>query len=259
MNGKVEIKVVEKNGNGTFNGFVRYPNTSDTISPYFDGTTGILYTGLTEEDEKYFGGKLQKDLSKESSFWDDFKIVLKPKGITLELTNITHQLQYKFLQNHYRIAQSLTDPGIGIKDYYIVDDNKEAELVNNKAQLKIKANGLFSKLSVENKKDILKLYPNYTNMDTVSTTIIDAKLYEELEKNPAKFISHAEDKKRDLKVLLKDLISAELLRKNKSSYYYGEDFLGHDEESTIEYLEHPDRQGLKIDLLKQLEVKGKKK
>lgn len=256
---KVEIKVVEKSGNSTFNGYVRYPNTNDTIGPYFDGTTGILYTGLSEEDEKYFGEKLQKNLSKESPFWDDFKVIIKPKGLTLELTNTLQHLQYKFLQNHYRIAQSLTDPNIGNKDYYIVDDNKEAELVNNKAQLKIKANGLFSKLSTENKKDILKLYPNYTNMDNVSTSIIDAKLYEELEKNPAKFIIHAEDKKRDLKVMLKDLLSAELLRKNKSSYYYGEDFLGHDEESTLEYLEHPDRQGLKIDLIKQLEAKGKKK
>jgi len=85
MNGKVEIKVVEKSGNSTFNGFVRYPNTNDTISPYFDGVTGVLYTGLSKDDEEYFGSILKKDLSKESSFWDDFKVIIKPKGITIEV------------------------------------------------------------------------------------------------------------------------------------------------------------------------------
>ena len=258
MDKLVKIKLVDKKGSSTFNGFVRYNNTKDYITPYYD-KTGVMYTGLTEDEAIYYGNLIKQDLSPLSDFWHDFKIIMTDKVKILNLINPLHQLEYKFLQNHARIAQSVTDPDIGLKDYVIIDETKEASVVNNKAALKIKANALFSKLSTENKKDILKLYPGFTSMDTVSSEVVDARLYEKMEADPAKFIAYGEDKKRDLKVMLKDLLSVELLRKNKSSYYYGEDFLGHDEESTIEYLEHPDHQGLKIDLMKQLEVKTKKK
>lgn len=256
MNNIVKIKLIEKKGSQTFNGFVRYKNTKDYITPYYT-KSGVIYTGLTEDEAKYFGEKLQKDLNPLSDFWHSFSIIMTDKVKELDLSNVTHQLEYKFLQNHVRIASDPTDPNIGIKDYVILDENKEAEVINKRSSAKRKANQLFDKLSTDNKKDILRLYPGFTSMDTVSSEIIDARLYEKLEENPEKFIAHAEDKKRDMKVMLKDLVATELLRKNKSSYYYGEDFLGHDEESTIEYLSHPDHQALKIDLIKQLEAKRK--
>lgn len=250
----VKIKLIDKKGSQTFNGFVRYKNTKDYITPYYT-KSGIIYTGLTEDEAKYFGEKIKQDLSPLSEFWHTFNIVMTDKVKELDLSNITHQLEYKFLQGHYRIATDPTDPNIGLKDYVILDESKEADVINKRSAAKRKANQLFDKLSTDNKKDILKLYPGFTNMDSVSTSIIDARLYEKLEADPDKFINYAEDKKRDLKVMLKDLVSKEILRKNKTSYYYGEDFLGHDEESTITYLEHPDHQGLKIDLIKQLEAK----
>lgn len=257
-NRTVIIKLVDrKEGNNTFNSHVRYNNTKDTLSPYYEAN-GVLYTGLTPERAEYFGQRLKQDLSLTSRFWDEYKVVMNNKPKVLHLDNILHELEYEFLKGHYRVANSITDENVGIKDYIIIDEDREAELLNNKAALKIKANELFGKMSTENKKAILKLYPGFTSTDTVSAAIIDARLYEKLEKDPAKFIEHAEDKKRDLKVFLKDLVAEKILRKNKSSYYYGSDFLGHDEESTIEYLEHPDHQGLKIDLMKQLEVNKSK-
>ena len=254
----VKIKLIEKKGSQTFNGFVRYKNTKDYITPYYT-KSGIIYTGLTDEEAKFFGEKLKKDLDPLSDFWHSFNIVMTDKVKELDLSNITHQLEYKFLQGHHRVATDPTDPNIGLKDYVILDETKEADVINKKSVIKRKANQLFDKLSTDNKKDILKLYPGFINTDSVSANIIDARLYEKLEENPSKFIDYAEDKKRDLKIMLKDLVSIEILRKNKTSYYYGEDFLGHDEESAIQYLEHPDHQGLKIDLIKQLEAKNKGK
>ena len=74
-----------------------------------------------------------------------------------------------------------------------------------------------------------------------------------LEKDPNKFISLVGDKKLDMKVFLKDLVSSKILRKNRTAFYYGEDCLGHDEESTITYLEDPKHQSLKIQFAEQLE------
>lgn len=182
------------------------------------------------------------------------------RPLELDTSSPENELAYLFLiGGHKRVATSLTDPNIGLKDYYVVDENKEAEVINAKASVKIKANKIFAGLSTENKKHILALYPGYTNMDNVSAEVVDAKLYQELENNPAKFIEQAEDKKRDTKLLLKDLVTASILRKNKSSYYYGQDFIGHDEESAITYIDDPARQSLKIDLMAQLEKAKNKK
>lgn len=253
----VKIKLIQKKGNNTFNGFIRYKNTKDYISTYYD-SRGILYTGLTEEDSVRLSEKLKRDLSPHSPYWHEFAIVMSDKTLELDTSSPEQELQYLFLiGGHKRIATSLTDPDVGIKDYYIVDDNKEAEVINAKASIKIKANKLFGALSTENKKDILALYPGFTNIDSVSPDVVDARLYELLESNPARFIEQAEDKKRDTKILIKELVNANILRKNKTSYYYGEDFIGHDEETTITYIDEPSRQSLKIDLMAQLD-KAKK-
>lgn len=258
MNKIVKIKLVDKKGSTAFNGFVRYKNTKDYITSYYD-SRGVLYTGLTKEDEVRLGEALSRDLSPQSPYWHEYSIVMTDKVKELDTSSLEHELAYLFLTGgHKRIANSITDPNIGICDYYIVDDNKEAEVINAKASFKIKANKIFSGLSTENKKDILKLYPGFTNVNSVSSEVIEAKLYELLEKDPARFIEQAEDKKRDTKLLLKDLVSTSILRKNKSSYYYGEDFIGHDEETTITYLDSPDRQDLKVDLMSQLKTKVKK-
>lgn len=255
----VKIKLVEKKGNNTFNGFIRYKNTKDYISSYYD-SRGVLYTGLSKEDADRLGNDLRRDLGPNSPYWHDYSIVMSDKTLELDTSNSEQELAYLFLTGgHKRIALSPTDPDIGIKDYYIVDDNKEAEVVNAKASIKIKANKLFAGLSTENKKDILALYPGYTNLDSVSPEVVDAKLYGLLESNPARFIEQAEDKKRDVKILLKDLVQADILRKNKSSYYYGQDFIGHDEESAITYIDDPARQSLKIDLMAQLDKAKKTK
>lgn len=250
----VKLKLVEKvGGSNTFNGFVRYKNTKDYITPYYD-SRGVIYTGLLKEDKERLEKELQKDLSPQSSYWHDFSIVMSEKIREFDLSSPEQELAYLFLiGGHRRIADSITDPSIGNKDYYIVDENKEAEIINNKAAIKIKANKLFSSLSTENKKDILKLYPGFTQIDSVSSEIVDSKLYDLLEQNPSKFIEHAEDKKRDSKLLLKELVQASIFRKNKSSYYYGDDFIGHDEESAITYFDDPARQSLKVDLMAQLE------
>lgn len=259
----VKIKLIEKKGGvNTFNGFVRYRNTKDYITPYYD-ERGLMYTGLTEEDRERLSKELQVDLRPSSPYWHDFKIVMTDKVHELYvLKDSVQELQYLFLTGgHKRIANSITDADFGIKDYYIVDENKEAEVANNKAAIKIKANKLFSSLSTENKKDILKLYPGFTgiNLDTTSSDIIEAKLYAELEKDSIGFINKAEDKKRDTKILIKDLVQATILRKNKSSFYYGDDFIGHDEESAISYIDDPVRQSLKVDLMAQLSKQSNKK
>lgn len=246
----IKVKAIDKK-DSNWMGFVRYRNTKDYITPYYD-QTGTIITGLTKEDEEALGKELRVDLSKNSPFWHEYKIVMMDKPKEFNLDNPEHQLAHKFLLAHKRVKNSPTEAN-PYAEYEIVDENLEAEIVNMGASYKVKANLLFSQISMDQKRDILKLYPGFTNTLSVSPEVIDARLYEQLEKNPAKFISYAEDAKRDMKVLLKDLIQAGILRKNRSAYYYGDDCIGHDDESTITYLEDPEHQGLKLALMQELE------
>lgn len=232
---------------------IRYKNTKDHVGPFYT-KTGTRYTGLTKEDAERLGKLLNADLSANSSFWDDFKVTMTDKEKILDLSNAEHELAYLFLLNHYRVAKSITEQSSN-KDYVIVDTDKEAELINNKAEIKRKANRLFDSLTAEQKKDVLKLYPGYVKADNVSASIVEARLYEQLELNPAKFVENAEDKKRDSKVFVKDLVDAGILRKNRSAYYYGKDNIGHDEESAITFIDDPENQGLKLALMQQLKNK----
>lgn len=246
----VIIKTVEKQGG--WSKVARYANTKDYITPYYQENK-LKYTGLNTADAERLGKELQVDLNPRSEFWTEYAVVMTDKPKRLDLDIPEDELAYKFLSGgHFRVAKSITDIEIGSKDYYIIDETKEAEVTMNKAAFEIKAISLFGKLTTENKKDILKLYAGFVNTDNVSPEIVDARLYEQLKKDPKRFVELAEDKKRDMKVLLKDLVSAKILRKNKSSYYYAEDFIGHDEESAITYIEDPSRQSLKIDLMSQL-------
>lgn len=252
MSTLVTIKPIKKEGK--WMNMLRYANTKDYITPYYD-SAGIIQTGLTKEDEERLGKLLKKDLSPISEFWHDFRVVmLGEKEKTFNTISPLQELEVLFLKGHKRVANSFLDKTLS-SDYYIVDENAEAQVTNNKAAVKIKANLLFSSLTSDQKKDILKLYPGFSKTEKVSPSVVEAKLYEELEKNPAKFVSLTEDNKRDMKILVKDLVDNQILRKNRNAYYYGDDVLGHDEESTITHLEDPKNQGLKIALMQELEDK----
>src|SRR5690606_23525302 len=155
----------------------------------------------------------------------------------------------------YRVQ---ADPKVDnpLADYVLYSTLDEARKTVSNASLKIKAFSLYGKLSMQDKRDLLKLYPGYARTDNVADDIIEANLLKELEKDYQRFITRVEDKDRSSKVFVEELIANKILTKNKNMYKYGEDVLGHNLESTIAHLDDPKNQGLKIALMQELkEVK----
>lgn len=251
------IVIVKPIKRGTWGGTVRFKNTKDSICPMYDHT-GTVVTGLTLEDSERLGKVLQKDLSPASKFWYEYRVIMTDKPREFNMNNPEHELAIKFLQADKRVANSQEDLDKGLFPYanYVIYDEERAAIQKNKEfSTKRKAVAEFAKLSVDQMIDILKLYPGYVNMTSVKPDVIEANLYEKLEENPAKFLLLVSDKKLDMKVFLKDLVNAKILRKNKTAYYYGEDFIGHDEESAITFLDDPQHQSLKIELATQVKSK----
>lgn len=254
MSNLITVKPIKRE---TWSGFIRYKNTKDYISPHYD-STGSIVTGLTKEDEEKLGKELKKDLSPSSAFWREYAIIMTEKERVLNLDTPEGELAHKFLLANQRVANSETERHLWpAADYIIYSEEAEAKVKNEKFSLKRKAVTAFNELSAAEMRNILKLYPGFVNTESTSSEIVEAKLFEFMDKDPESFLLRVKDKKLDEKIFLKDLVAARILRKNKTSYYYGEDFIGHDEESTISYLDDLKNQDLKIDLKQQLE-KSKK-
>lgn len=251
MSNVVTIKPIKR---PTWNGFMRFKNTKDSLSPMHD-YTGTIVTGLTKEEQDRLGVVLQKDLSPASTFWYEYRVIMIDKDKVLNLENPEHELAYLFLKGDKRVANSQEEYDKGEFPYarYVIYDEEKAAVEKNKEfTVKRKATTEFNKLSIDQMIDILKLYPGYINLTSVKPDVVESTLFELLEKDPAKFLNLSGDKKLDMKVFLKNLVNEKILRKNRTAFYYGEDILGHDEESAITFLEDPKHQSLKIEFAEQL-------
>lgn len=255
---QVTIKAI-KNVNREWSAFKgpRYPKSKEVLTVFYN-KAGKLITGLTPEDEERLGKLLDEDLRVTSSFWHTFKIIMSDKDLVLDLTHPEDELKYKVLKEHFQIKRNKSHINPYAK-YEIFDEIEEAREINTLAEAKAKAYTLCANLSIEDRIAILKLYPGFTKttVTNVKPDIINSNLYMKIEEDPNKFINFVEDKNRDTKILLRDLVQAGILTKNRSAYKYGTDFIGHDEETTVDYLNNPENQSLKITLIQELESLNK--
>lgn len=251
---KKQISEFFKQSDSRFNSS-RFKGGKDSLTAWIN-KHGQLITGLTEEDEKRLGDILGRDLSKRSDFWHEYCVVITGDELVLYTENPEDELKYLLLKSHYRVQADPTKPN-ALADYVLYSTIDEAKKTVSTASLKVKAYSLYSKLTMADKRSLLKLYPGFarTNENTLDD-IIEANLLKELEKDYGKFIARVEDKNRNSKVFVEELVANKILTKNKNMYKYGEDVLGHNLDSTIAHLDDPKNQGLKIALMQELkEVK----
>lgn len=255
MSNTIILKPLEKK---TWAGVVRYKNCKDGIDPYFD-STGSVKTGLTKEDAERLGSILGQDLSPYSKFWINFRVLMGDKERLFNLDNPEHELAYKFMLSHKRVANSLEElPQFPYADYVLINEENEAKTMNVSFKKEREAAKKFDTLSPNEMRDILKLYPsNVYISEGVSNEIIESKLYENMKDDPELFLSLVNDPSRSTKTFVKDLTANRILRKNKTAYYYGEDMLGHDLDSTVGFLDSPANSSLKASLKQALQESKK--
>lgn len=246
---KKEISEFFRQSDPRFNS-ARFKGGKDGLTAWINKHRQLV-TGLTKEDEVRLGEELGVDLSKNSTFWHDFNVVITGDELVLYLNNPEDELKYLVLKAHFRV-QSDPNKQNPLADYVLHNTLDEAKRTVSKASLKVEAYSLYNKLSMADKRGLLKLYPNYAKTENVADEIIEANLLKELEKDFAKFIARVKDKDRGSKVFVEELVAAKILTKNKNMYKYGNDVLGHNLQSTIDHLDDPKNQGLKIALMKEL-------
>ena len=109
---KVTLKPIKKHGwlPDDHDGSLRYSKCFERLTVQAMKGTGVLNTGLTEEDEMRLEKKMHMSpgtLSKyNKDYWTMFKIDVPAEGISLDTSNPEEEVKYLVLKAHQRVANS---------------------------------------------------------------------------------------------------------------------------------------------------------
>lgn len=233
----------------------KWPTTFDYVGPYWT-RSGNIYTGLTNEDARRLEkalGKQEGELNPNSEFWTTFAVRIGAKDLILNTDRPMDELQYLFLKNHKRVAVGLSniDPS---KDYVMINSDAEAEQQNKANKTKREAYRELDKMSIEDMRKCLRLYG--MKSDTMSNELVEAKLTEQIEKSPEKFmLKWVNNADKEINYLIEEAIAKNIIRRNRSQYFFGTDMIGNGLDDAIAYLK--DKKNQEIMLAIKQEIKSK--
>lgn len=236
-------------------GITKYKNCYDYIAPYWT-RSGNKYTGLTDEDAKRLEREIgypDGHLSPFSDFWNTFAIKLTTKETILHTERPYDELQYLFLKGHKRVANGLNNVKPN-NDYILINKDSEAEESNRLNKIKRQAIIEFNKMSLDDMRKALRLY-GYKG-ESMSTELVESKLFEIVETDPNRFFSvWVNNKTRNTQFLIEAAIAKNVIRKSRNIYYYGTDIIGNSLEDAIAHLDDKGNQDLKLTILQETESK----
>lgn len=248
----VELKIRKNN---PWAGLLKYKACFDYIAPYFT-RSGSVYTGLTPEEETYYEkalGYAEGTLAKSSDFWKTFCVKVGARGVILDDSIPRHQMIIKFLSGHKRVATSLDKLTAG-KDYILI--NRQAEAIEQNKINKLRRDAIkeFDKLTLDQMRKCLRLFG--VKSDTMSNELVESTLFNLVDKQAKKFFDvWVNNKSKETDFLLEEAIAKGVIRKERTSYYYGTDMIADSKDAAIAYLDAKKNQDLKLSIINQVENK----
>jgi hypothetical protein len=235
-----------------WSGIVKYKNCFEDVGSYYT-RSGLLYTGLSKEDEARLTEKLGLDLSQASPFWQTFFIRTSASDIILDTDDAMDELKYLFLKSHKRVKASLMENKAGA-NFVLINRDEEAKRDNQYAKIEIEAVLGFNKMTPTEQRKCLRIFGH--NADAMSNEVAQAKMYEIVKANPQSFIDRwINNPDREEQVLIETAVSKNIIRKDKHMYKYGSDVIGNGLEETIGFLKNPKNQDIKIALVSACNTK----
>lgn len=247
--------IVRMTKTNPWTGLMKWPTCFDYLGSYWT-RTGSRYTGLTREQAREFEQKLgmkEGMLDPDSTYWDTFAIKIGKKDVLINTDNTEDYLKYLFLKGHKRVAQGL-DKVTPSTDYVLINKEAEAEQANRVNKTKREAYRAMDKMSLEEMRKCLRVYG--IKADSMSNELVEAKLNELVEKDPAKFMRvWVENPNKEMNFIIEEALSKNILRKNRATYYFGTDVIGNGIEDVIAFLNDKKNQEIKLAILSEIKVK----
>ena len=249
---EVIVKLTKVN---PWTGLIKWSNCFDYVSTYWT-RSGSRYTGLTTEKARELEqkmGKAEGELDPSSTFWDTFAIKISKRELIINTDRPEGELQYLFLLKHKRVANGL-DKVTPATDYVLINKEAEAEQANKINKIKRDAYRALDKMSLEDMRKCLRLFG--IKADTMSNELVEARLTENIERDPAKFIRiWVENPNKEINFIIEEALSKNIIRKNRSAYYFGTDLIGNGLEDVIAYLKDKKNQDLYLSIIGEIKSK----
>lgn len=249
---EVIVRIVKVN---PWTGLTKWPTTFDYVGSYWT-RSGNVYTGLTQENARRLEKALDKEegeLNPNSDFWTTFAVKIGKKDLILDTTRPMDELMYLFLKGHKRVADGLANVNPS-KDYVLINKDSEAEQQNRINKVKREAYRELDKMSIEDMRKCLRLYG--MKSDTMSNELIEAKLTEQIETAPDKFLlKWVNNPNKEMNYVIEEALSKNIIRKNRSQYFFGTDMIGNGLDDVIAYLNDKKNQDLKLTILQEIKSK----
>ena len=159
----------------------------------------------------------------------------------------------KFLTGHKRVATSLDTMDAG-KDYLLI--NREAEAIEQNKTNKLRRDAIkeFDKLSLEQMRQCLRLFG--VRSDDMSNELVESTLFNLVDKQPKKFFQKwVDNKTKDTEFLIEEAVAKGVIRKERTSYFYGTDMIADSMAEAIAYLDNKKNQDLKLSIINETQNK----
>lgn len=249
---EVIVRITKQN---PWTGLIKWSNCFDYVGSYWT-RSGSRYTGLNREQARDLEKKLSMSegtLDPDSSYWDTFAIKIGKKDLIINTDRPEGELQYLFLKNHKRVADGLNKVNPST-DYVIIDKDAEAVEANKSNKIKREAYKALEKMSLEDMRKCLRLLG--FKADTMSNEMVEARLTDELEKNPVKFNRvWVDNPNKEMNFIIEEALSKNILRKNRATYYFGTDSIGNGIDDVIDYLKNKKNQDIYLAILNEIKAK----
>lgn len=253
------VGLIKKNSSATVEtrvvpGFVRTPSFPKGV--YLTGTEDLTSAEVEKLAEELMLEDVKHLKNRNSvEFWENFEVMIPTDGLTLNLQNANDLLSYLLLMTKPYTAKSLDDVEKKNKSgaeliLVMTDVEDEAIDLNTRAEIKIKAFGEFYKMQPSEMRDYLIFVGKEAY--NMSDAVVKAKVYQELELDPKKFVAVIDNPYFMDIVNIAKATHFAILRKSGNMYFFGETMLGSDLQRTIEYLNTPKNDMIKIAINEQL-------
>lgn len=259
----IEVKPIEKK---------RWHNLKDrdiarpvTLEALVSVRTNQYATGLSEEDRQRLETKTGFNLSPEyipgkpHEFWCSpiGQVKLEYKTNIFDTSKPLGEIKIKLMKASDLVANSVKEYEEGkfpLAIFVIYDESEETEAKASKAALKRKVVIESSKLPKSRKIEIIQILLGIP-VRNQSEDYIDLKLDECIEKfssNTVLNLMQRDKARTSLHAIVLEAIYKNVLRKIGTSVYYMDDQIGFDIEATIDYLQNPNNQMLKAQILEKI-------
>lgn len=222
-----------------------------TLGSIFDGQ-GPLRGVIGDEEKKLLSKHLGIDVDdsefpkKIREFWIELRVKVPVEGVTLQVGvneqgepyDIKGYLIYKWAKKHKFVANNKAElDGNTHKKYYIHDPDIENRHENARIKMRKTAYMEFSKMDgkYDKMKMLIKVLDD-VDVESMTETDIENRLEHLINVDAESFVAKATDKNLELRALISDLISKNILRKIGNSIYYIEEKLGDTEQDAILFL-----------------------